>query len=239
MKLLIVLAVTVVAIVLLFLPATKKYRGLVLVGYGVCVFLFSAVQTLRTVPLMLPFYNARQQSFYQKEFADEAMYPDALLPLLVKGKTVYIKDDLDEYRKENEEYIDEAESYYPDGKYWTYIFYHQKNLQEFLKAAGADVVADDSFNDAFIDGDNAADFELAGYTNDMNRYLFPLSEEREEWSNSFYYYWYYSTYLDEMDLMINTDGILDADELVILCDDKENESWYVMSKDYYDTEVAG
>ena len=239
MKLLLVMAVTVLVITLMFLPATKKYRGRILIGFGVCALLLSAAQTLRTASLMLPFYSPREQSFYQKEFADEAMYPDALLQLVVKGRTVYIKDDLDDYMRENRYTYDNGESFYPDGKYWTYIFYHQVNFQEFLEAAGANVVAADEYNSDYIDEEHAADFKLAGHTNDMNRYLFPLSERGEEWSNSFYYYWYYSTYLGEMNLYVNTDGLSEADEIVILWDDKENETWYVMSRDYYDEEVAG
>lgn len=236
-KMLIALALAVCVAVLLIIPITKKYRTYILLAFGCACALLGAAQTFRNASLILPFYHPDNQAFYQPQFASEGSYPDAILPLLVKGKTVYIKDDLDDYLANHSKQA-ESTSYFDDWKYWMYEYYHQNNLTDFLTAAGATVVAKDEYNDSIIDDEKIKDFEWLGYTNDLNRYLFPLSKLNEEWSNSFFYYWYYSTYLPLSEVYVMGENVNTATELVILSDDNENETWYVMTKDYYDREVA-
>lgn len=236
-KMLIAVALALCVVLLLIIPKTKKYRTHILIAFaGICAVL-GAAQTFRNASLILPFYHPNNQTFYQPEFAAEGTYPDAILQLLVKGKTVYIKDDLDDYLAGHSKNA-ETTSYFDDWKYWMYQYYHQTNLTDFLTASGATVIAADEYNDSTISGEKADDFELLGYTNDLNRYLFPLSNLNEEWSNSFFYYWYYSSYLPLSEVYVMGDDINKTKELVILSDDKENETWYVMTKDYYDREVA-
>lgn len=234
MRLLIAGVLSVIVLIFLIVPSLKKYKGYILTAYAVVFMLLIAMQTFRTAGLMLPFYHAKEQLFYQKEFAEEGMYPDAMIQLIVKNKTVYVKDDLDEYVAENFQDGD----FLKDNKYWLYAKYHQKNMTEFLEANGALVFADDSLNNNYIDDATINDFSYAGNGNDMFRSMFMLSNVEDEWSNNFYYYWYYCFRFKNMDVFINADGIVDADEIVLLWDDKENETTYIMTKDYYDREVA-
>lgn len=234
MKMLIAVVMAILLLVLLLIPQLKKYKGIILAAYGFAFMLLVALQMFRTVGLMLPFYQPKDQMFYQKEFAEEGLYPDALIQLLVKNKTVYVKDDRDEYMEEN----CHSENGLKDGKYWLYPFYHQINMTNFLNAAGAKVVADDSYNNSFISEENQNDFDFAGYGNDMFRFMFLLSNDTGEWSNYFYHYWYYCDHLDVMNVYINPEGVNEAEEIVVLWDDKENETIYIMTKDYYDMEVA-
>lgn len=237
-KLLIAAALAFAVILLLIFTKTKKQRLYILLSFCVFCVILSAAQTFRNVPLILEFFHAKNQTFYQPEFARDGAYPDAILPLMVKGKTVYIKDDLDDYIATHKRQEGDMDCYYDDGKYWMYTYYHQNNLTDFLEASGANVVAEDKYNNSFIGEEQQADFEHLGYSNDLNRYLFPLSKLNEEWSNSFYYYWYYSTELPDSNIYVNGEGLSDAAELVVLSDDSENETWYVMTKDYYDRKVA-
>ena len=239
MKFLIAMALAIITAAALLIIKNKKHRLYVLLAFCAVCAAFSALQTYRNAPLVLDFYHPCNQTFYQEEFAASGAYPDAILPLVFKDKTVYIKDDLDDYLAAVKRREGNQDSYFEDGKYWMYEYYHQNNLTDFLEASGADVIAADEYNDSFIDESMIGDFEFLGYTNDLNRYLFPLSKLNEEWSNSFYYYWYYSTELPLSSVYVNGDAIKEAEELVVLSDDKENETWYVMTKDYYDKKVAG
>lgn len=235
MKFLLVGMLTAVVIAAMMIPGLKKYRGYILAAFGVGAVLLSAFQTYRTAALMLPFYHAREQAFYQREFAGEGLYPDAFLQLILKDKTVYTKDDLDDYLDEHPKTEDDT-SWFDDGQYWMYEFYHQTNITSFLDVTGAVVMADDNYNSAVITEEHLKDFENAGYSNDMYRYLFPLSNIDQEYSNSFYYYWYYSTFVGTKNIYINPEGIHESGEIVVLWD--KDETLYVMTKEYYDREVA-
>jgi len=227
-------ALAVILLILLLMPKLQKYKGYILAAYALVSMLLVAVPTFGNSAGLLPFYHAKEQTFYQKEFADEGTYPDALFGLAFENKTIYIKDDLDEYL---DEYYQEGDTLI-DGKYWLYGYYHQKNLEEFLEANEATVIADDIFNDKYIDESTKGDFKFAGYGNDMFRFMFQTCEYEEEWGNYFYHYWYYSDHLDGMEIYINPENINTSDELVILWDDKENETLFIMTRDYYDREVA-
>jgi len=234
MKMMIAAVMAIGLLVLLLIPQLKKYKGIILAAYGFVFMLLVAVQTYRTVGGILPFYQPKEQTFYQSDFAGEGLYPDALIQLLVKGKTVYVKDDLDEYMSENIQ----DNAFMKDGKYWLYPRYHQVNLVNFLEASGANVVADAGYNNIIMDSIQESDFEFAGYGNDMFRFMFQLCKEKAEWGNYFYFYWYYSSYLKEMNIYINPKGITEDNELVILWNDQENETLHIMTKQYFDEEVA-
>lgn len=241
MKILLAIALTVLVLILLMVPFFKKYRGLVLILYAVVFLALNALQTFRTADLILPFYHAKQQTFYQEEFAIEGQYPDALLQIALKDKKVYMKDDLREYLDTHTARLipDVGNYYYDDGKLYMYGMYHQNNIENYLKASGITYVCDEKYNDSYILGDKTSDFEFAGHMNDMFRYLFPLHDMKGEHGNAFFFYWYYSTFIPATDLYINTDGLNEADEVVLLWDDNEAETFYLMSMDYYNKEVAG
>lgn len=232
MKLLIMGLLTIGMIVLLLIKPTRKYRNVILGLYGVAVLGLSASATWRTASLTLPFYYPSSQTFYQREFLDNGEYPDAFLPLLLKGKTVYTKDD--GFCSDEKMNVDWTE----DGKYWIYFFYHMRNAKSFLETAGANVIPDVKYNDIVLNDAQKAYFEDLGLSNDMYRYMFPLSDIEEEWSNGFYYYWYYSCFAGPSHVYICSQDIEDAEELLILWTDEMNEDLYIISKDYYEKEVA-
>lgn len=234
MKFVLAIALMVFTIIALAIPKLKKYRSTVLVIFGLASIALSAMQTIKTADLMLPFYHPMQQSFYQKEFMKEGLYPDALLQLLVKNKTVFTKDDLDDYLA-NHSKLEDNTDWFDDGKYWMYEFYHQINPTAFLKAAGANVIPDDAYNNSVLTEDNLKSFEDCGYINDLYRNIFLIGDSNDEWSNGFFYYWYYSAFIGEKHIYMNPEGLEKETDLVILWD--EDETLYVMTKDYYDREV--
>lgn len=235
MKFVLAIALMVFTIVALAIPKLKKYRSAVIIIFSLASIALSAMQTIKTADLMLPFYHPMQQSFYQKEFMKEGLYPDAFLQLLVRNKTVYTKDDLDDYLANHSKREGDT-SWFDDGKYWMYEFYHQKNATAFLEAAGAKVIASDDYNNTVLTEDNLKSFEDCGYVNDLYRNLFLLSDLNDEWSNSFFYYWYYATAIGEKRIYMNPEGLEKETDLVILWD--EDETLYVMTKTYYDREVG-
>ena len=241
MKIVLVAGCTLLCFVFLHLTKSFNRKKWVMAAYvGVMILLF-AFYNYRTVELILPMYHPTDQTMYQKEFIDTGAYPDAILPYILEGKTIYVKDDYREDEQNNA--LETGEAFNDEGKYWMYAYHHTVNETNFLKACKAEVVPDKKLNNVVLDGDIIERFEDLGMINDLFRYTFLLANDNEEWWNAFYYYWYYSCYMHDIDnegmhMYICADGIKDADELVLLWTENESEDLYLMTKAFYDKEVG-
>ncbi|MFT3982500.1 MAG: hypothetical protein QM697_01225 [Lachnospiraceae bacterium] len=228
MKYMIVAVLTIAAAVLLRLK--KEFRGFVLAGFVIVMILLSFVYNMRVLSSIVPFYFPTNQTFYQTEFLEKGEYPDSFLPLLLKGKTVYTKDDRVP--------LDQAVA---EGKNFVYAYYHNENAINYMELMEATVIPDPGLNDAKVSEAQMEAFGDLGYANDMFRYSFLLNDFWEEIGNYFTYYWYYSDYLPEIHVYLNAQGMEEADTLVVLWDgnaEKEAENLYIMTEAYYESEVA-
>lgn len=228
MKYIIVAVLTIAAAVLL--RWKKEYRGYLLTGFIAAMIMLSFVYNNRLLPSIVPFYRPVNQTFYQTEFLEKGEYPDSFLPLLLKGKTVYTKDD--------RVTLDQAVS---EGKNFVYSYYHNENAINYMELMEASVIPNAALNDAKVDEAQMDKFADLGYANDMFRYSFLLNDFWEELGNYFTYYWYYSEYLPEIHVHLNAEGMAEADTLVVLWDgspENEAENLYIMTEDYYESEVS-
>lgn len=236
MRYLVITGLAVIAGILIRLKS--KYRNLILICFCVVMLIMSGLYNVKLLGKLLPSFKPVNQTFYQPEFLEKGEYPDSLLMLLFKGKTVYVKDD--------EYYIPAAEQH---GKTFMYAYHHSRDIFRFLDYAGAMAIHDKNVKEVAIDKDLAErDFEELGITNDMFRYCFMYNLISDEPGNYFSYYWYYYEYLKTIKAYINIapdkngETVFDSDELMILWntfDGVEEEDIYIMTKAYYDTEVAG
>lgn len=225
----IAVAVLTIAVVVL-LRWKKEYRGYVLTGFVIAMIMLSFVYNVRVLPSIVPFYRPINQTFYQTEFLEKGEYPDSFLPLLLKGKTVYTKDD--------RVTLDQAVA---EGKNFVYAYYHNENAINYMELMEASVIPDAELNDARVSEAQMEKFADLGYANDMFRYSFLLNDFWEELGNYFTYYWYYSDYLPEIHVYLNAEGMEEADTLVVLWDgnaENEAENLYIMTEAYYESEVA-
>lgn len=233
MKYLAVLVLLIITIVLL--EWKKEYKGRILCGFILVMIFLGIVYNTKIISRIVPFYRPVNQTFYQVEFLEKGEYPDSFLPLLLDGRTVYTKDD--------RLTIEEAAS---EGKNWLYSYYHNENAINYMELAGAAVIPDEALNDSYISKEQQAELMDLGFVNDMFRYSFLCNDFWEELGNYFTYYWYYADYLPPIHVYMNlsegADGssIFDAEELVVLWDgspENEAENLYIMTKDYYESEV--
>ena len=212
----------------------KKQRALIFGIFTACVIVLNLLHSVRILDLIMPFYRPVRQTFYQEEFLEKGEYPDAILPLIIAGRDVYVKDDRISW--------DDLGGREPENVYWLYIYYHAQNALNWLGYSGAGVISDGSLNDAFVGSGLKSDFEELGIINDMFRNTCMLNDFWEELGNYFYYYWYYAGLCDEMHVYLNTDGLKEADRLVLLWQSDngdESEDLYLMSYDYYESRIAG
>lgn len=222
----------------LLIRIKREYRDKILLCFGVLIVLMSGLYNVRLLNKLLPVFRPVNQTFYQTEFLENGEYPDSLLLLLFKGKTVYVKND--------EYLLSDAENH---GKYFLYAYHHSKDICWFLDYAGATVVRDKNVAEVPMDKMRIeSDFEELGITSDMFRYCFLYSDIPDEPGNYFSYYWYYYEDLKAIKAYMNIspDGngktVFDSDELMILwntVDDVEEEDIYIMTRDYYDNNVKG
>ena len=236
MRYLVIIGLALIAGILIRIK--REYKNRILLCFGVLIALMSGLYDVRLLGKLLPVYRPLNQTFYQTEFLENGEYPDSLLAMLLKGKTVYTKDEI--YLLEDTE---------PHGKSFLYAYYHARNVYWFLDFAGASNVRDKNMNGYGLDSTLLErDFDELGITNDMFRYCFMHNDISDEPGNYFTYYWYYYEYLDSIKAYLNVvsdskgETVFDADELVILwntVDGTEEEDIYIMTKDYYDKEVAG
>ncbi len=237
MKVIFVAALTVTACVLLLMK--RSYKRQILVAYFCIIAAFSVYYNIKLLPAMpdISFNRPFMQTFYQKAFLNTGEFPDSLLPLILKGKTVYTKNDPMDF--------EEADAM---GKNWLYGYYHVKNAVNYLKLVRAKVECDEGMNGTMVtDLQIREDFHRLGPSNDMFRYSFVCNDFWEELGNAFTYYWYYSTHLSETEVFINIgtdkngEDINTSKELVMLWDSpmgpKEEENIYIMTKAYYEEMV--
>lgn len=233
MKYLAILVLLIITIVLL--KWKKEYKGRILCGFISVMVLLSLVYNTRVISRIVPFYRPTNQTFYQTEFLENGEYPDSFLPLLLKGKTVYTKDDRFT--------IDEAVA---EGKNWLYAYYHNENAINYMELTDAVVIPDAALNTSYVSEEKKAEFEDLGFANDMFRYSFLCNDFWEELGNYFTYFWYYADYLPEIHVYMNLSedaagsSVFDAEELVVLWDgspENEAENLYIMTKGYYESEV--
>ncbi len=233
MKIVIAGALTLAVFVALHIKTLKKRKGIILALYAIGMILLFAFYNYRTIDNIIKFYHPRYQSMYQPEFFEGGEYPDAFLDLYFKGKTVYTPDDAYDISKEENADKLSAEL----GDYWLYYYYHAVNMWNYLDLCGADVVKDKDMNDITLSDEQRSRFESLGRANDMLRYTFALSPYDEEWGNGFYHYWFYNTFIGDSRVFICTEGLKDADEIVVLWqheDEHDTDSYYVASKAYFD-----
>lgn len=230
MKIALSLGLTFVVVVLLLIKSLKKYRGKIVFFYGCAVAALFAFYNIRTADLILPFYHPTNQMFYQPEFFEEGLYPDSLLPYLLKGKTIHISDygvDLD----------GDLNSFYA----WVEGRFMMKDMINIFEEFGADVeISTEDENNVLaerlsLDKSQAlcADF---GGMNDTFRYAFFHNDLETEFGNGFYYYWFYSSSMKPFNLLIDPEGIEEAADLYVLKDD--NDNMVIVSEDVFYREVA-
>ncbi|MBQ7562576.1 MAG: hypothetical protein IJT16_01150 [Lachnospiraceae bacterium] len=240
MRLAFVGGLTVLAVILL-ITDHYKFRGnlrrYIVAGYLFFCVAFSAYYNVYFTKGIIASYQPVSQTFYQKEFAETGEYPDSLLPLLIKGKTVYMKDDPMD--------IDDAQDM---GKDWLYSYYHAVNSASYIPFIGGETVKDASMNDTMLTKEQISEeFGRLGMANDMYRYSFICTPQFDETGSYFYYYWYYYEHLPEIYAYINTakdsagEDIASSRELVLLwaspMGDAELEDIYLMTKRYYEENV--
>ena len=247
MRYLVVIGMAVVTAVLI--RRKREYTGRILACFGVVMIIMNALYNVRLIDKVLPSIRPRNQAFYQPEYLETGEYPDSLLMQLLKGRTIYVKDDV--------YYISDAER---ENKNFMYAYYHAKSMYWFLERAEAAYIKDAAMNDRMVDKEvRDSDFTRLGYTNDMFRYCFMYNDMFEEAGNYFNYYWYYYEFLDPISAYIceaadsRGETVFTSDELVILWQPSagmkdpdagealkpEDEDIYIMTRNYYDTEVCG
>lgn len=226
------LLILVPGIICLMISKVKsKYRMHITAVFMVFVILLNIVINVKSIGELMTFHRTANQLIYQEEYADELEYADALLNVLIDGKTVYMKND---YKT-----IQESEEL---GFNWMYGYFHFQAPSEYFTHYGSNVIHDDSLNNIVIDRDLASDFEEIGYANDMLRNVCLFHPDTTAVADYFYHYWYYREWVKSMHIYANLDGIREADELVLIwqniLDDEETEDFYLMTKQYFDENVA-
>lgn len=244
MKIVLALGLTAAAFAALHIPSKTadrhKKNGIILALYAMGMVLFFVVYNIRTVHLILPFYQPRLQSMYQMDFLAGGEYPDAFLTEFFNGKTVYTPDDAFEVSDDFDLTSDEND-YDEHGNYWIYDYYHAVNMWNFLDFSKATVVKDDSMNDLRLSDEQKDYFEDLGSANDMMRYTSALTPYTGEWGNGFYYYWFYNYFIGDSRVYMCTQDIADSKELVVIwqqTDEHDTDSFYIASKSFYDEVIA-
>ncbi len=226
MKFLVILIPGLILVILSFIK--KKYRMIFSLIFVMYVIAMNIYYNSKIINLIVKPVTTTNQLIYQKEYVETGEYPDALLPFLVRKKTVYVKNDPWTRADARDRHFN-----------WAYAYYHMNNVCNTISHMSATVVPDESMNDTFIDAVRRADFENIGYANDMLRNSLMYSNNYgDESGNYFYYYWYYGDQRSEMNTYVNFDGLYEADELVLIWQLKdpseETEDLYLMTKKYYE-----
>lgn len=224
------LLVIVVALVFLALSVIlKKHRRKLLVLGVITLTLVNGTYSFAHAESILPSRTATTQTFYNTENLEIGEFPDAFLRVFLKGKTVYVKDDIWTLEDTQER-----------GCEWLYSYYHVKNMVNFLKSVEADVSYDTEMNSVVI-SDEDENFDRLGYLNDLLRYSFVYSDYREECGSYLYYMWYYMDLTDTSYLYVHPES-LDEEELVLIWqgrseDNIETEDMYLCGRKYYEDNI--
>lgn len=228
MKHLIILILAVIAIIAI--RVFEKFKVQLIIAFLLCITLVSGLYTLRNINGVVSFVRPTNQLFYQSEYLEDGMYPDAILPLIVKDRKVYTKDDIKHF-----EYDMSGEALWEEDLRDIHYGINSENL---LKAFDADTVRDSSMNDAIITDDIQKDFEVLGAANDMLRFSGVVGSGTEEYWNYFHHYYVYTAYGMPMNVYLNVNDM--DSELVALWQKVKKgygENLYIMNKDYYDKNV--
>ena len=132
---------------------------------------------------------------------------------------------------------------------FSFDYYYDNNYGNFFRKYAKEGVADESLpspeevRKAKILKNMKDSFVQVGYTADMERYAFMLNDDPEYVNSYFHYSYYYYTCVEEsvfdtnFRMFIADEDIENAEELVAIWDDREN--LYVMSREFYDRNIAG
>lgn len=228
-----VLAIITIVMIRIF----KNFRKQIILAFLLCITLVSFMVTIKDIGGLVNLVRPFNQLFFQPEFLEEGVYADSILPLMVEGKTVYTKDDIEHF-----EYDMNGEALW---EYNLWDIHYGINSENLLKAFGADTIRDSSMNGITITGDTQNDFELLGSANDMLRFSGVVGDGDEEYWNYFHHYYIYTVHGSPSHIYLHIDdkGSLlkgsDA-ELVAIWQripDKLGEDLYIMDKEYYDKNV--
>lgn len=224
MKIALSIALTAVIIVLLCIKKLKPYRGHIVCLFGIGTIILFAVYNYKTADLILPFYHPVNQTFYQPEFVSTGEYTDALLPYIVKGKTINMYD----YTMDIDSDLNNMDS-------WNTGTMLLADIRNILEENGATVNRMSDYP-VFVTQEKVEElFENVGYLNDTFRYSYFYNNLNTEYGNGFYYYWFYSVSDEPFCLYVATEGIRESDELYMLTDKSGN--WCLMSKEVFNREV--
>ena len=235
MKHLLILIFAIITIVLIRI--FKNFRKQIVLAFLLCITLVSFAVTIKDIGGLVDLVRPFNQLFFQPEFLEEGLYADSILPLMVEGKTVYTKDDIEHF-----EYDMNGEAIW---EYNLYNIHYGINSENLLKAFGANTVKDSSMNETIITDDIQNDFDLLGSANDMLRFSGVVGDGTEEYWNYFHHYFVYTVHGSPMHIYLHIDDkgslLNDQDsELVAIWQripDKHGEDLYIMDKDYYDKNV--
>lgn len=221
MKILLSLLITIFAFGAMSIKKLRVHKWKIMGCYFAGIIVLFVFYNYRTLDFMLPFYHPTNQMFYQSDFINTGEYPDALLPYLLDGRTVYISEAIT-WNDEDKEIYD----------FWGSGQMSCMNIVNILEHSGATVEKIKSY--LIIRGDQKQKFEFIGYINDTFRYSHFYNDIVSEYGNGFYYYWFYAASMNPTGLYICQEDIEDADELCLLMD--ENANIYIASKSYADKE---
>lgn len=218
-------------ICMIMIRLKSKYRMQITAGFIVFVILMNIIYNARFINSLINLHTTVNQLIYQEEYADSLEYPDALINILIDGKTVYMKED---YKT-----IPESEEL---GFNWMYGYFHYIAPSEYFEHYGSKVIHDESLNNIVIEHDEHPELEDIGYANDMLRNVCLFHPDTTAAADYFFHYWYYREWVKGMHIYANLDGIKDADELVLIwqnvSEDEETEDLYLMTKQYFDENIA-
>lgn len=232
MKHLAILILAVVAAILIRI--CKNHKMQLIVGFLLCITLFSLFLTIRDADGLVSFNRSTNQLFYQPEFIDEGLYPDAFMPLLVKGKTIYTKDDINYFDYEAE-----------DDSHWEVRLgeiNYGRNSKSLLETFGAETIADSALNDIIVTDEYLKDFQTMGLSNDMFRSSCAVNDITSKFGNYFHYYCYYGAFglpshvyyhVDDKGSLLNGS---DAEFVALwqYVDGGYGEDLFIMDKEYFE-----
>ncbi|MCR4685624.1 MAG: hypothetical protein K5649_09170 [Lachnospiraceae bacterium] len=217
----------------------KEYGLVLLIGVLSVLILANAAFSYRDLTRLVPMTTTVNQLPYQIGYPEEGAYPGAILPLMVSGKTVYTKNDIEHYE------FDMSDPEAP----WEHALnsiYYGLNSRNLLSAMDAKVIADDSLNDLQISEEITGKCVDLGFSNDTYRYSHAVNDIPEEYGNYFHYYYIYTAngapmhiYLGASDpLSLTPEG---EEELYAIWQKKEQgcgEDLYIFDREFYEKEVA-
>ena len=216
---------------------------------GILLIALNAVYYLRDFGsrIYLYTYGPDNQTMYNERFLAKGADQDAFLRALVRDKCV-------EYARAVKPYSD-----YPmyghdqePGNPFSKEYYYENSYGRYFNEYAASVKVDESLPvpESHAMEQFSEDFTDFGSDNDMLRYSFMVNEEKPQYVTSYFHYtWAYNVMAGTEDwrvyfndypyltMHVQCDGISDADTLVALWDRQEN--LYLMTREYYDSKVAG